>query len=133
MSLPLLVFRVVRIVEVVRVVRIVQVFRIFWNFQLRLELGDYLFDRLDLNGPLDYLHQPPALVFAERAGLFDADEVADASTVLLVMRLEFGGEFVASLVNAVSFERLDGDDNSLLHLVAGHTANLLLAVPLLLR
>src|SRR5690348_76583 len=112
----MLAFLVLRVLRVLRVVA-----------DVRVQLGHHLLDWLDLHGLAKNLDQPPALVFAEWARLLNAHSVADVGGVMLVMRLELGGVLVGALVERVALERLDGDDNRLLHLVAGNAADLLLA------
>src|SRR5262249_23625835 len=48
------------------------------------------------------------------------------------MGLKLGGELVCSLINAIPLDRLDGYNDRLLHLIAGDTPDLLLAVLLAL-
>src|SRR5437868_6280722 len=100
--------------------------------QVGSQILDDLFDRSYLHRALENLHQPPALVFAQRACLFDTHGVADARRVFLVVRLELGSVLVCSLVDAVTLQRLDGNDDSLLHLVAGDPPHLLLATATLI-
>src|SRR5258707_12615137 len=108
--------------------------RFRFRAQVRIQLLDRLFDGNHLPRALHDFHQTPALLFGERARLFDAHHVADARAVVLVVRLELIRVLVRPLVNAVALQRLDGNDDRLLHLVADDLPQLLLAaVPALDR
>src|SRR5690242_10970570 len=100
-------------------------------FRVGIELRHHLLNRRHLRGALQDLDEAPALVFAERAGLLDAHDVADAGVVVLVVRLEFVGEAIGTLVDRVLLQRFDGDDDGLLHLVAGDPPDLGLTAMLL--
>lgn len=72
---------------------------------------------------LDDLNYAPSLVLGHRAGLHDEDTVADSAGVVLIMSLELDGAVNDLLVKRMLYPILDGDDNSLIHLIAGHNAN----------
>src|ERR1700682_6222101 len=68
------------------------------------------------------LEQAPALLFRDRARLGDADEVAHAALVLLVMDLEPRALLDRLAVQPVGLGRADLDDDRLVHLVRDHGA-----------
>ena len=72
---------------------------------------------------LNDLHQSPTLCFAQRAGFVDADNVADAGFVFLVVSMETGGLFNELTVNGVFHLTLNGNGDGFIHLVAGNYAN----------
>src|SRR5256884_5846249 len=63
------------------------------------------------------LEHAPALLLGERTGLGDADEVAHAALVLLVVHFELGSLLDRLAVQAVGLRRPDLDDDGLVHLV----------------
>src|SRR5262245_12078186 len=65
--------------------------------------------------PLQDLHQPPALLLGQRAGLDDADPVADAQLVVLVVGVEAARADHRLLVERVRLAGRDGDDGGLVH------------------
>src|SRR5258708_40001144 len=71
-------------------------------------------------GFFDDLQYPPALLFRDRPRLGDADEVAHAAFVLLVVDLEPGSLLQSLAVKPVRPRRVDLDDDRLLHLVRDH-------------
>src|ERR1700680_4622293 len=73
-----------------------------------------------LLGLLDYFEQAPALLFGDGARFRDADEVADAALVLLVVDLELGALLHGLLVEPVRFGRADLNDDRLVHFVRDH-------------
>src|SRR5690606_14476461 len=81
-----------------------------------------------LLGLFDDLDQAPALGSAQRAGLTDDDEVADARRVGLVVHLALLGAADDLAVQRVLHAVLDLDDDGLVHLVADDVAALRLAV-----
>src|SRR5690242_17628516 len=68
------------------------------------------------------LEDAPALLLGERARLGDADEVAHAGFVLLVVDLEARSLLHGLAVQPVGLGRADLDDDGLLHLVADDQA-----------
>src|SRR6059036_608828 len=70
-----------------------------------------------LLGLLHDLEHPPALLLGEGARLGDADEVANAALVLLVVDLEARPLADGLAVQAVGLGRPDLDDDGLVHLV----------------
>src|SRR5882672_8966533 len=77
---------------------------------------------ITLLGLLHDLEQAPALLFGDGARLGDADEVAHAALVLLVVNLETRALADGLAVQAVRFGRADLDDDRLVHLVGDHSA-----------
>src|SRR3982074_3654981 len=75
---------------------------------------------ITLLGLLHDLEQAPALLFGEGARLGDADQVADATLVLLVVDLELRPLANCLAVEAVCLGRADLDDDRLVHLVRDH-------------
>src|SRR5450759_689811 len=73
-------------------------------------------------GLLHDLEQAPALLLGDGARLGDADQVADAALVLLVVHLELGAVLDGLAVEAVGLGRADLDDDRLVHLVGDHRA-----------
>src|SRR5919198_4138353 len=71
-----------------------------------------------LPGLLEDLDDAPALRRGQRPGLHEEDAVADARSVLLVVRLELVGTSDDLAVQRVLDAVLDGDDDGLFHLVA---------------
>src|SRR6202521_543293 len=69
----------------------------------------------------DFEHAP-ALLLGDGARLGDADQVADAALVLLVVDLELGAPPDGLAVQAVGLGRADLDDDRLVHLVGDHRA-----------
>jgi hypothetical protein len=69
-------------------------------------------------GLLEDLDDAPALGRRQRAGLREEDPVADAGSVLLVVRLELVGTADDLAVQRVLDAVLDSDDDGLVHLVA---------------
>src|ERR1700686_5146980 len=69
----------------------------------------------------DFEHSP-ALLLGDGARLGDADQVADATLVLLVVDLELRAPLDGLAVQAVSLGRADLDDDRLVHLVGDHRA-----------
>src|SRR3546814_16017473 len=78
---------------------------------------------------LENLDQAPALGGAERTGLVDDDEIADAGRVRLVVRLHLGGAADDLAVERLLHAVFDLDDAGLVHLVADDVAAAGLAVP----
>src|SRR5579859_6882993 len=74
------------------------------------------------------LEQAPALLLGDGARLGDADEVADAGLVLLVVHLEPGPLLHRLAVQPVGLGRADLDDDRLVHLVGDHGAQADLAL-----
>src|SRR5579859_2797949 len=74
------------------------------------------------------LEQAPALLPGDGARLGDADEVADAGLVLLVVHLEPGPLLHRLAVQPVGLGRADLDDDRLVHLVGDHGAQADLAL-----
>src|SRR5947207_14753842 len=70
-----------------------------------------------LPGFLHDLEQAPALLLRDGPGLGDADEVAHAALVLLVVDLEPGALLHRLAVQAMSLGGADLDDDRLVHLV----------------
>src|SRR3989440_12842807 len=68
------------------------------------------------------LENAPALPLGDGARLGDADEVAHAALVLLVVDLEAGPLLDGLLVEPVRLGRADLDDDRLVHLVRDHSA-----------
>src|SRR6478736_5825984 len=85
-----------------------------------------------LLGALEDLHDAPTLGGGQRTGLHDQDPVADATVVLLVVRLELGRASQDLAVEGVLDAVLDGDHDGLVHLVADDEALAGLARPALL-
>src|SRR5579859_4469003 len=83
---------------------------------------------MGLLGLLDDLEQAPALLFRDRACLGDADEVADAGLVLLVVHLELGALLDRLAIQPVGLGRADLDDHRFVHLVRDHGAQADLAL-----
>src|SRR5690606_25577468 len=81
-----------------------------------------------LLGLFDDLDQAPALGGAQRAGLTDDNEVADARRVGLVVNLALLGAADDLAVQRVLHAVFDLDDDGLVHLVADDVATLRLAV-----
>src|SRR5438093_13476066 len=75
-----------------------------------------------LLGLLHDLEHPPALLLGDGARLGDADEVAHAALVLLVVDLEAGPLLDGLLVEPVRLGCADLDDDRLVHLVRDHSA-----------
>src|SRR6476469_3899552 len=73
------------------------------------------------------LREPPALRLRERARLHDADGVADAGRVLLVVRVELDGAADDLLVLGMALDHVDLDDDRLVALVGDDDAAALLA------
>src|SRR5487761_693836 len=71
---------------------------------------------------LDNLKYAPAFLLGDGAGFGDANQVADATLVLLVVDLELGALPDCLLVEPVCFGRADLDDDRLVHLVRDHGA-----------
>src|SRR6202140_452706 len=69
----------------------------------------------------DFEHAP-ALLLGDGARLCDADQVADAALVLLVVDLELRAPLNGLAVQAVGLGRADLDDDRLVHLVGDHRA-----------
>src|ERR1700693_2784204 len=68
-------------------------------------------------GLLDDLKYAPAFLFGDGARFGDANQVADATLVLLVVDLELGALPDGLLVEAMRLGRADLDDHRLVHLV----------------
>src|SRR6266566_1181511 len=75
---------------------------------------------MPLPGLLHDLKYAPSFLLGEGAGLGDADEVAYAALVLLVVDLELGALLHGFPVKAVRLRRSDLDDDRLVHLVRDH-------------
>src|SRR5258706_7154510 len=75
-----------------------------------------------LLGLLHDLEQAPALLLGDGVRLGDADEVAHAAFVLLVVDLETRALPHGLAVQAMRFGRADLDDDRLVHLVGDHSA-----------
>src|SRR6266702_4646132 len=73
------------------------------------------------------LLERPALQLRQGACLADADNVADAGGVLLVVRVELLVRLHHALVLGVSLAHLDLNDDGLLHLGRDHQADLFVA------
>src|SRR5260370_6770479 len=78
-------------------------------------------------GNLDDLGETPALGLRQRARLDDPDDVADVRTVLLVVRVELDRAADHLLVLLVRADRVDLDDDRLVHRVGHDDAAALLA------
>src|SRR5258708_1907880 len=78
-------------------------------------------------GATNDLLERPALQLRQGACLTDADNIADAGGVLLVVRIELLVRLHRALVFGVSLAHLDLDDDGLLHLCRNHQADLLVA------
>src|SRR5207247_7138694 len=74
-----------------------------------------------LLGLLHDLEDAPALLARDRARLGDADEVAHAAFVLLVVDLEARALLHGLAVQAVRLGRAHLDDDGLVHLVGDHS------------
>src|SRR5579864_1007183 len=81
-----------------------------------------------LLGLLHDLKYAPALLFRDGARLGDADEVAHAALVLLVVDLEPGALLHRLPIQAVRLGGADLDDDGLVHLVRDHRAQADLAL-----
>src|SRR5262249_29012950 len=79
-----------------------------------------------LLGRLDDLHELPVLRLGERPRLDDADDVADVRAVLLVERVELDAVADDLLVARVRLDRVDLDDDRLVHRVRDDDAAALL-------
>src|SRR6478672_7503368 len=79
------------------------------------------------------LREPPALRLRERARLHDADGVADAGRVLLVVRVELDRATDDLLVLGMALDHVDLDDDRLVALVGDDAAALLAPAELGLR
>src|SRR5207249_9379959 len=75
-----------------------------------------------LLGLLHDLEHAPALLLGERPRLGDADEIAHAALVLLVVDLEPGALLHCLAVQPVRLGRAHLDDDRLVHLVGDHRA-----------
>src|SRR5919204_2907616 len=75
-----------------------------------------------LLGLLHDFQYAPALLLRDGTRLGDADEVAHAALVLLVVDLEAGALLHRLAVQAVGLARADLDDDGLVHLVRDHRA-----------
>src|SRR5450756_238371 len=75
-----------------------------------------------LLGLLHDFEQAPALLLGDGARLGDADQVAYAALVLLVVNLELRAALDGLAVQAVSLGRTDLHDDRLVHLVGDHRA-----------
>src|SRR3954451_15912860 len=75
-----------------------------------------------LLGLLEDLDDAPALGGRQRTGLHDRDPVADATLVLLVVRLQLARAPQHLAVETVLHAVLHGDHDGLVHLVADHEA-----------
>src|SRR5947209_18131237 len=64
------------------------------------------------------LEHAPSLLLGERTGLGDADEVAHAALVLLVVHLELGSLLDRLAIQSVCLRRADLEDDGLVHLVS---------------
>src|SRR5487761_153149 len=71
---------------------------------------------------LNNLKYAPAFLLGDGARFGDANKVADAALVLLVVDLELGAVADSFLVEAVRLGRADLDDHRLVHLVRDHGA-----------
>src|SRR6266545_3589197 len=80
-----------------------------------------------LLGGLHDLHEAPALRLRERSRLDDADDVADVRAVLLVVRVELRAAADDLLVARVRLDRVDLDDDRLVHRAGDDDAAALLA------
>src|SRR6202165_3449630 len=89
---------------------------------------------ITLLGLLHDLEQAPPLLLGDGARLGDADQVADAALILLVVDLELRALADGLAVEAVRLGRADLDDDRLVHLVRDHggKADLPLAAVLVL-
>ncbi len=74
-----------------------------------------------------YFNQAPAFGFAKRAGLHDADLVADLRLFLLIMSVEFGRATNNLLEAWVRNATLHFDHDGLVHFVRSHNPNACLA------
>src|SRR5712692_3808866 len=70
-------------------------------------------------GSFEYFHYPPALEFRDRAGISDADAVALARIVGLVVRVQLAGPLQRLAVPAVAHAVDDRNEDGLVHL-RGH-------------
>src|SRR5262249_40945613 len=68
--------------------------------------------------PLDELQEAPPLVLGQRSRLHEADHVAHATLVLLVVHLEFLPATDVTAVRRVLHQALDGHHDRLVHPVA---------------
>src|SRR6202171_2027330 len=75
---------------------------------------------ITLLGLLHDLEQAPPLLLGDGARLGDADQVANAALILLVVDLELGALPDGLAVEAVRLGRADLDDDRLVHLVGDH-------------
>src|SRR5258708_17540157 len=75
-----------------------------------------------LLGLLHDFQNAPALLLGDGARFGDADQVADAALVLLVVDLELRAPLDGLAVEAVGLGRADLDDDRLVHLVGDHCA-----------
>src|SRR5256884_7888500 len=80
-----------------------------------------------LLGGLHDFHEPPVLRLRERARLDDADDVADVRCVALVVRVELRRAADDLLVSGMRLDRLDTDDDRLVHRIGDDDAAALLA------
>src|SRR5207245_99669 len=78
---------------------------------------------IQLLGLLDDAHNAPALFAADGAGLHDFDRVADATRVILVVRLELGGATDDLAVQRMTYHGCDSHYYGLRHLVAHHASD----------
>src|SRR5947209_3109645 len=83
--------------------------------------------KLRERGAANDLLKRPALELGQGTGLADANHVADAGGVLLVVRVEFLVRLHDALVIGVRLAHLDLDDDGLLHLGRDDDADLLVA------
>src|ERR1700733_1141155 len=88
--------------------------------------GDLVVSERERGATNDLLERP-ALELGQGAGFADADDVADASGVLLVVRVELLVRLHHTLVLGVRLAHLDFDDDRLLHLGRDDDADLLVA------
>src|ERR1700693_76868 len=68
------------------------------------------------------LEHPPALLLGDGARLGDADQVADATLVLLVVNLELRAPLDGLAIQTVGLGCADLNDDRLVHLVGDHRA-----------
>ena len=92
------------------------------NFQSGLRLNHF-FISSSLLRLFDDVDDAPSLILGDRAGLHDANGIADAAAVLFVMRLELAGAVDHLAVKGVTNLGLDGDDYRFFHLIADDDAN----------
>ena len=70
---------------------------------MRIDFSQHFFNRHDAAATLDNLNQVPMLQLAQRAALFDTNNVTDLTGILFIMRIETLCLFIRTFIDTMLF------------------------------